>query len=64
MRSTRIVLAVAASGWACVGLIRSSLRPGVLDSPKWYDRALRVIGGLLMGCLSIGIVFMALTGKL
>ena len=64
MRSTRIVLAVAASGWACVALVRSSLRPGVLDSPEWYDRALRVIGGLLMGCLSIGIIFMALTGKL
>jgi hypothetical protein len=63
VRSTRIVLAVMSSGWACLALIRS-LRPGVLDSPKWYDRALRVIGGLLMGCLSIGIVFMAITGKL
>jgi hypothetical protein len=36
----------------------------LLDSPKWYDRALRVIGGLLMGCLSVGIIFMALTGRL
>jgi len=64
VRSARVVLGVVSSGWACVALIRSSLRPGLLDSPKWYDRALRVIGGLLMGCLSIGIVFMALTGKL
>jgi hypothetical protein len=59
-----MVLAVAASGWACAGLIRSSLRPRLLDSSKWYDRALRLIGGLLMGCLSVGIVVMALTGKL
>jgi hypothetical protein len=64
MRLIRIVLAVVSSGWACVALIRSSLRPGLLDSPKWYDRALRVIGGLLMGCLSVGIIFMALTGRL
>jgi hypothetical protein len=64
VKSTGIVPAVAASGWACVGLIRSSLRPGLLDSSKWYDRALRLIGGLLMGCLSIGIVVVALTGNL
>jgi hypothetical protein len=64
VRSIRIVLAVVSSGWACLGLMRSGLRTGVLDSPKWYDRALRLIGGLSMGCLSIGVAFMALSGKL
>jgi len=64
MRLARIIFAAVGSGWACIALIRSGLRPGRLDSPKWYDRTLRMIGGLLMGCLSIGIIFMALTGKL
>jgi hypothetical protein len=64
MRFARIVIAIAGSGWCCVSLIRSGLRPDMFDPQKWYDRTLRVMGGLIMGFLCIGIIFMVITGKL
>jgi hypothetical protein len=64
VRLARIIFAVVSSGWGCIALFWSVLRPGSLDSPKWYDRAIRMIGALIMGCLSVGIIFMALTGRL
>lgn len=63
-KAARIIFAIAASGWGCISLLRSGVRPGTLDSPKWYDRTLRVVGGILMGCLCAGILMMAFTGKL
>jgi hypothetical protein len=64
MRLARIIFVVVSSGWACVYLSRSGLRPGPFNPPNWYDRTLRVIGGALMGCVSVGILVMALAGKL
>ncbi|HWH57309.1 MAG TPA: hypothetical protein VN682_06745 [Terriglobales bacterium] len=64
MRLARIIIAVAGSGWGCVSLIRSGLRPDIFDPPKWYDRTLRVIGGVILGFFCIGIIFMIATGKL
>jgi hypothetical protein len=64
MRLVRIVIAVVGSGWCCVFLMRSGFRPDMLDPPKWYDRTLRVVRGLIMGSFCIGIIFMIVTGKL
>jgi len=33
---------------ALFGIIRSGVRPGPGDSSKWYDRAIRAIGGTLV----------------
>ena len=30
------------------GLINSGIRPGPLDPKAWYDRTLRIVGGLLI----------------
>jgi len=30
------------------GLIRSGISPGRDDPKKWYDRAIRVVGGILI----------------
>lgn len=40
----RIIAMIAAIGWTAW----SGFKPGGGDSQKWYDRAIRAIGGLLI----------------
>ena len=32
-------------------LVKTGIKPGLLDSPKWYDRAIRIVGGLMIGAV-------------
>ena len=60
----RIAVAVIATAWGCISLIKSGIRPDIVDPLKWYDRTLRIVGGLIMGFFCVGIVIMAITGRL
>ena len=49
----RVVAILAAFGWTAW----SGFRPGPSDSRKWYDRAIRAIGGLiLIAVLTFGLI--------
>ena len=49
----RMVAILAAVGWTAW----SGFRPGPSDSRRWYDRAIRLIGGLiLLAALTAGVL--------
>jgi hypothetical protein len=35
------------------GIVRSGIKPGPSDPNKWYDRAIRIFGGLLIGLMAL-----------
>jgi hypothetical protein len=35
------------------GIVRSGIKPGPSDPNKWYDRAIRIVGGLLIGLMAL-----------
>lgn len=49
----RIIAALLAMGY----LVRSGLRPRSGDPKAWYDRAIRVVGGIM---IAVGLVYILL----
>jgi hypothetical protein len=52
--SIALVAKLSAYGWICGWLAWSGFRPGHHDPKKWYDRAIRIVGGLMLLALMVG----------